>query len=164
MGNNIASTIAVVDDSDYSTQRKKPMPSFNHGSVQFNLSGLFYINYRKEYRVVSEVTFLLDDWHCVPDLSILPHSNYDPTNDQIKTTEAPLGVVEILSPTQSQSELVSKARQYFQSGVQSVWIVFPELQNVYVFSSPVDYVIYRVGETLRDQSLTIELPVAEFFE
>ena len=48
---------AVLNKSTYEIERGKPMPSKNHGIIQSNLSGLFYVNYRKQYRFMSEVAF-----------------------------------------------------------------------------------------------------------
>jgi hypothetical protein len=42
--------------------------------------------------------------------------------------------------------------------------VFPPLANIYVFSSPDDYEIYRPHETLEDKVLNISLPLKEVFE
>ena len=57
-----------------------------------------------------------------------------------------------------------KASQYFDHGVRSVWVVFLELGNVYVFSDKDTYEMYRPEETLQDKVLDIELPLAEVFE
>lgn len=150
--------------SEYELERNKPMPSLNHSLIQSNILVRLSVNYGKHYRFASELSLILGDWNCVPDISILPYAPIDSGNDAIKVARTPLCVVEILSPTQSQTELLDKARQYFKHGVPSVWIVFPELQNVYVFTSPTDYEIYRVGATLVDSALGIEVEVAPFFE
>lgn len=155
--------IPSVEDI-YKTERNKSMPSYNHGAVQANVGFLIKLNYRKKYRVTSEVTLKMDDWESVPDISLFPYTPFEATNDKVKTTDTPLCVMEILSPKQRQSELLLKTRQYFQKGVQSCWIIFPELENVYIFSSETDYEIYRKGQLLKDTILNIELSVSEVFE
>ena len=151
-------------ETNYQTERNKPMPSRNHAAIQLNIGFLLKSIYRKKYRAFSELTLNLSDWISVPDISIFPYSKYDASNDQIKVTESPLCVMEILSPTQTQSELISKTRQYFENGVKSVWVVFPELENVYVFSSSTDYEIFRKGQILKDLTMEIEMNVDEIFE
>jgi len=150
--------------TDYEIERNKPMPSFNHGSIQTNLGFLIKLNYRKKYRAVSEVTIKLDDWVSVPDLGIYPFEKLDVANDVIKTERAPLCTIEILSPKQNLEELLQKARNYFTCGVKSCWIVIAGLKNVYVFSDMENYEIYRSGEVLKDAALGIELNTEEIFE
>ncbi|GEM_PF-6170491 len=76
----------------------------------------------------------------------------------------PLCVIEILSPTQSLNELTTKAKGYFQHGVQSCWIVLPTMSNIYVYSSPSEYDIFRATETLVDSKLNISFPLVEVFK
>ena len=149
---------------DYVTERNKPMPSLNHAKIQANIIFLMMLHYKKIFTVVSELSFDLSDWVSVPDVSLLPLTKYDAKNDQIKVLEPPLCTVEILSPTQSLSELVAKSRSYFEKDVKSCWIVFPELENVYVFSSPHNYKIFVKGDILKDEIMQIELNINEIFE
>ena len=60
--------------------------------------------------------------------------------------------------------MVSKARAYFSHGVKSCWIVLLPLGNIYVFSGPDEYEIYRSNQTLRDAVLDISIPLKEVFE
>ncbi|MFN0035627.1 MAG: Uma2 family endonuclease [Saprospiraceae bacterium] len=148
--------------SDYEIERNKPMPSFNHGSIQANLIALLY-SY-KNYRIVSELSLDLSDWPSVPDLSIYSKRPLDFKNDLIKVKEAPLCVVEIISPTQSLNELTDKAREYFAHGVKSCWLVLLPLTTICVFSSPDDCEYFRADQTLQDKILDISLPLKEVFE
>ena len=149
--------------TDYEIERNKPMPSFNHGSIQANLI-MEFAQYRQRYRVVSELNLNLLDWPSVPDLCLYPYKALDTRSDTIKMTEPPLCAIEILSPTQSIGDLLAKANQYFQHGVQSCWIVLPGLDNIYVFSSSDTYEIFRVHETLKDEKTGISFPVRPVFE
>ena len=79
-------------------------------------------------------------------------------------SEMPLGVVEILSPTQSHEELETKRKEYFANGVQSYWLVLPDLKSVYVFRNPDDYEVYSRNETLKDKVLGIDMDLAEVFK
>ena len=156
------STEEVLTLSDYEIERHKPMPSFNHGSIQANLTALLHAY--KNYRTVSEVSLSLTDWPSVPDLSIYPKRPLDFQNDLIKVQEVPLAVVEIISPSQSLNELTDKAHQYFAHGVQSCWLVLLPLTTICVFSSADDYTYFRAHETLEDKNLGITLPLKEVFE
>jgi len=147
----------------YETERRKPMPSYNHGSIQANLI-IELAAYKKKYRPISELSLSLNEWISVPDVSLFKWKKLDTKNDDIKTTEPPLCAIEILSPTQSLTELLVKARNYFEYGVKSCWIVLPGLDNIYVFSTAEDYLIFKKGEILKDEMMGIEIEVSPVFE
>lgn len=148
--------------TNYETERRKPMPSYNHGSIQANLI-IELAAFKKKYRPVSELSLSLNDWVSVPDISLFPWKKLDTKNDTIKTKEPPLCAIEILSPTQSLTELLIKAHNYFEFGVKSCWIVLPGVDNVYVFSDTDNYSIFKKGETLKDDFLKIEIDVSQIF-
>lgn len=154
----------TTETVDYVTERGKPMPSLNHGSVQTNLILALGGRFKERYRIVSELSLDLSDWPSVPDISLYNRMPLDFKNDIIAMTEPPIGVIEIISPTQSLSELTSKARDYFKHGVKSCWIVLLPLMNIHVFSSPDDYEVFRAQDVLRDTVLDIEIPLNEVFE
>ncbi len=79
-------------------------------------------------------------------------------------TTPPLCAIEITSPSQSVTDMVAKARAYLSHGVSSCWIVMLPLGNVYVFSAPDEYEIYRSNQTLVDAVLDISIPLKEVFE
>ncbi len=150
--------------SEYEVERNKPMPSFNHSIVQLNLGAELRNRYKSKYRIASELSLDLSEWPSVPDICIYPKTPLDLRNDVIAMTQPPLCVIEIISPSQSLNELIVKANDYFRHGVRSCWIVLLPLGNIYVFTSPDDYEIYRATETLHDPSLEISIPLNEVFE
>jgi len=154
-------TLEVV--SEYEIERNKPMPSLNHASIQSNLI-MEFAAFRNEFRIASELSLALADWPSVPDICIFPKSPLNLREDVTSVTEPPLCAIEISSPSQSTDQMRQKVEKYFEHGVQSCWIVFPSLANIYVFSSPDDYEIYRSHETLQDTILGISLPLKEVFE
>ena len=148
--------------SEYEIERNKPLPSLNHSIIQSNLIMELAV-YRQKYRIVSELSLDLSDWSSVPDIAILPKMEIDLRHDIIAVTAAPFAVIEIISPSQSLTELVNKAEQYFEHGVQSCWLVLPSLGNIYVFSSPEAYQIFRKNEILLDATLDINIPLDQVF-
>lgn len=151
--------------SKYEIERDKPMPSFNHSAIQINI-GIALAPFRKKYRLVSELRFRLppDNWESVPDICILPKKELNFDKDIIAFPEPPLATIEILSPTQSLTELTSKTIEYFQHGVKSCWIVIPQFKNVYVYSSPSKYEIFKENDTLLDKNLDLSFSLKEVFE
>lgn len=153
----------VIEVSQYELERGKPMPSKLHGRVQLKLGTALDNAYGNQFSLFSELSMDLNNWESVPDLCIYPKMELDYSEDEIQLTEPPLCAIEILSPTQSFQELVSKARKYFTYGVKSCWLVIPALKNVYVFSSPDAYQIFRDNQTLSDPAIGISLELAQVF-
>jgi Uma2 family endonuclease len=153
-------TTAIV--SDYELERHKPMPSINHGSIQANLI-IGLAAYRNTHRIASEVSLDLNDFSSVPDISIFEKMKIDTKNDIPFMKIPPLCVVEIISPSQSFNEILTKTYSYFQNGVKSCWIVLPGVNNIYVFSGPDTYQIFKSDQTLQDPTLNISFSLAEVF-
>ncbi len=59
---------------------------------------------------------------------------------------------------------MTKRGEYFAAGVQSYWLVLPDLLSVYVFHSPEDYEVFAKQEILTDKILGIELALGEVFK
>ncbi len=53
-------------------------------------------------------------------------------------TGAPDLAIEIVSPNEDIADLLRKIGEYFASGAQQVWLLFPETRTVKVYSSPFD--------------------------
>ncbi|MFK7978643.1 MAG: Uma2 family endonuclease [Saprospiraceae bacterium] len=112
-------TVATTTKSAYEIERKKPIPCKNHAIVQTNLVVQFAIKYPKKFRALSEISIIIEDKERVPDIGIFKKLAYTPGNDDIRVSETPIGVVEILSPKQALGDLVTKSVNYFEAGVQS---------------------------------------------
>ncbi len=150
--------------SEYEIQRGKPMPSKNHSIIQRNLIFQLMLKYGNVYEIFSEISLELSDWESTPDLAIFPKMKINFLEDEIRLTETPLCVIEILSPTQALSALTSKANKYFKNGVKSCWLVLPSLRNIYVFSTITDYQIFSMNTILNDAALDIQIPLNEIFK
>ena len=61
---------------------------------------------------------------------------------------APDLAVEVLSPSNTVSEIDEKIALYFAAGARMVWIVKPKQRTVSVYTSPFDVRILREGDTL----------------
>jgi Uma2 family endonuclease len=86
---------------------------------------------------------LTGDWDIVPDLA-----------------------VEVLSPNDLFQDVLTKLQEYFQYGVQLVWAVVPEAQQVYVYDSPTHVRILTVRDTLTGGQVLpdFHLPLASLFQ
>jgi len=59
-----------------------------------------------------------------------------PTDDPPEWEVVPHLAVEVLSPTNSAQEVLDKIDEYFQAGVQLVWVIYPLRRYIYVYESP----------------------------
>jgi Uma2 family endonuclease len=97
-----------------------------HGLGWAVVEALFILDSARDIRRRPDVAFVsrerwpldravpaVGDWEIVPDLA-----------------------VEVISPNDVAREVLGKMREYFNLGVQQVWLVFPEELQVYVYDSP----------------------------
>ena len=154
---------AVIEDlSEYERERGKPMPSKNHAIIQSRLAGQLDVHYGETYTIMTEVKLDIPEKDAVPDLAIYPLLTFDPLHDETKMTQMPLGVIEILSPTQTNEELLAKVGKYFDAGVKSCWLVIPTFRLISVFSDRQTSKTFIEGE-LHDSVLGIKLDVDKIF-
>jgi Uma2 family endonuclease len=154
---------ATLVQSSYETERGKPMPSKNHAIVQQRLTVQLVNKYGKEYEILPEISLGTTAKERVPDIGIYPVLAFIPGEDEVKMEIAPLGVIEILSPSQSLTELITKSVDYFRAGVKSYWLVLTDLRTIYVFSAPNEYEVFTKKEKLTDAQLDIEISLADIF-
>ncbi len=148
----------------YEIERGKPMPSKNHGYIQSRLSMILGYKYLSEYTLFSEITIEMPSRpNCVPDIAIYPKLQIDFIHDEITMTQMPLTAIEIVSPTQSNDEILLKFERYFLAGVQSCWLVMPSLEAINVYSYIGKYKFFDNEMTLFDKVTNIEISLAEIF-
>jgi Uma2 family endonuclease len=153
----------AVLENTYEIERNKPLPSKNHGKIQTRVLVNLVNNFSTQYEFVCELSLELNGWLCTPDIAIYNQEPLDVLNDEIRMTAPPLGVIEILSPTQTLNDLTDKAVSYFDHGVKSCWLVLPTLKTIYVFSGREQFEAFVQDEVVKDHVLNIELPLSGIF-
>ncbi|MCC6723184.1 MAG: Uma2 family endonuclease [Saprospiraceae bacterium] len=158
-----------VDDyleTDYETERGKPLPSLDHSLIQARLSQLLLNNYGKQYSFPSELDLELAPKGATPDLCVYPKMKRDPQVDEpvIKMKEPPIAVVEIISPKQALDDITEKARlRYFPNGVKTVWIVIPSFKAIVLVVPGLNTTYFNKGE-FYDPATNIKLSIEEVFD
>ncbi len=66
---------------------------------------------------------------------------------------APDLAIEIVAPYEDMPDLLSKVAEYFASGAQQVWLMFPEAQEVVVYHAPFDTVRLHAEDELTGGTL-----------
>ena len=160
---NIA--IANISETDEQIKRrKKSMGSKNHSILQYNLILQLGFKYHKTFQFIPELSIDIDGFEKIPDLAIYKDLEITPEADEIRVKKLPLGVVEILSPTQSLTELIVKSHTYFDGGISSYWLVIPTLKSIYVYSAKGEHKVYTNENILKDTVLNIELDLSKVFK
>src|SRR4029453_16508422 len=121
---------------------------------------------------VMEMLFILDAERNLrrrPDVAFVSADRW-PLAREIPTTGdwaiVPDLAVEVISPNDIFQDVITKLREYFQYGVQLVWAVVPETQQVYVYDSPTHVLILTVRDTLTGSKILpdFHLPLASLFQ
>jgi Uma2 family endonuclease len=63
-------------------------------------------------------------------------------------------------------DVLAKVRDYFHYGVQLVWVISPEEQQIYIYESPTQVQILSVGDELTGGNVVsgFRLPLASLFQ
>ena len=154
-------TIEQPQPLTYEEERGKPMPSYNHGIIQANLTVEF--SKHLEYRVVSELDLELDGRRLTPDLSIYVREPLDVRHDIIRRTDPPLVTVEILSPMQGTYPVMEKVAFYLKSGVKTCWLVNPPTRTITIYSADDTDRTFVPGQQAVDPAIGIAADVTAVF-
>jgi Uma2 family endonuclease len=102
----------------------------------------------------------------IPDVSFV-------TNERIKNSDfkqariaslSPNLAVEVISESNSQKEMDDKLQEYFATGSEEVWYVYPTPRELHQFTSPADPIVHREDGTVTTRLLPgFELNVKEIF-
>ena len=145
----------------YGQERDKPLPSLNHGFLQAVITGEL-LRHREKYTSFSELTLQIDDLHVTPDLCVYPKMSMNFQEDVVRMTEPPLIAVEILSPTQSQQDVMDRINGMLDAGVESCWLVQPVTETITIFTGNEKPTTVSTG-TLHDPATDIEVNLADIF-
>jgi len=64
------------------------------------------------------------------------HLTTPPTTDPPEFDLAPNLAVEVVSPSNAAEEIEDKIQEYFDAGVELVWVIYPRHRRIYVYDSP----------------------------
>lgn len=87
-----------------------------------------------------------------PDLTFVARERWPlpavPTEDPPALEVVPNLAVEVVSPTNTAAEVFGKMQEYFNAGVQLVWVIYPLQRSIQVFESPKQSRVLREGDEL----------------
>lgn len=132
-------------------EAKEVPTSFEHDGIVIHL-GVLFAPYAKGigYMTASQVGFRMMDGNIrCPDFGFT-------RKDRLPDRKPPKGFgpfapdlcVEIISPSEEPAEMRRKIGEYFASGAQRVWHLFPETQRVIVYTSPLEMQTYEADDAI----------------
>ncbi len=147
----------------YEQERGKPLPSKNHSIIQGNACFELRNQYGNQYDILPELSLDLTSGKAVPDLCIYEKTPRNWQEDVIKTKEAPLLAIEILSPKQNFNDITDKIKDvYFPAGMKSAWVILPSVESVMVIKPNQKTKTYNEG-VLVDEASGFELDLDKIF-
>lgn len=91
-----------------------------------------------------------------PDLAFVSFERW-PRETKVPVPEGwevvPNLAAEVVSPTNPADEVIDKVGEYFSSGVQRVWVIYPLQEQIYVYRSPTDITVLAGDDELSDAAL-----------
>jgi len=176
--------VIELKDEEYEVQ---DMPSKKHSSAQTNITGLLF----NDDRFTPFVELSLDvskidlspfgikaKDELIPDISVYVNEGQtesvtvaeqtvdliDDDDDILKVTEMPDLVIEVLSPRQAISDLLSKFKAYFALGVKSCWLVMPSVKVIKIYSIKGRKICdIQHDADVVDEVMDIRLPIRNIF-
>ena len=120
----------------------------------------------------TEMLFILDAEHDLrrrPDVAFVSTARWPLDRALPETGDwdvVPDLAVEVISPNDIFKDMLAKVREYFHYGVQVVWIIAPEEQQVYVYDSPTHVHILTRQEELTGGEVVpgFRLPLGHLFQ
>ena len=104
----------------------------------------------------------------IPGLAFVSYSAWPKSKGRPKGpfwSLAPDLAVEVVSPSDGGSDVMDKMKEYFVAGCKAVWIIWPRLEQIHVYSSPKSVRIFSRTDTLEGDPVIpgFRLPLIELF-
>lgn len=149
----------------------EPIPKLRHGRIQARLIRIIgaHVERQGSGEVFGEIGFVLarnPDTIRGPDISFLAKARLPELGDGSRFIEgAPDLAIEILSPSNSPSEIHAKVADYLAAGSSLVWVVDPQTRTVTVYRTLLSPRRVESHETLEGDEIVpgLSIPVSAIF-
>ncbi|MEW6624922.1 MAG: type II toxin-antitoxin system Phd/YefM family antitoxin [Bacillota bacterium] len=147
-------------------------PSFDHQNIIMEISNTFYNWFKgKKCRPLTapfDVTLSKDGNKNVVQPDIIVICDMENINEKGRYTGIPAMVVEVLSESTQQKDMLKKLNLYFYSGIKEYWIVSPLRKEVYAYyfedQDIKEYRVYKGIEVVQSMTFEgLEIPLEQIF-
>ncbi len=147
-------------------------PSYDHQNIIMEISNVLYNWFKgKKCRPLTapfDVTLTVDGSKNVVQPDIVVICDTENINEKRRYTGTPTMVVEVLSESTKQKDMLKKLNLYFHGGIKEYWIVSPLRKEVYVYcfaeQDIEEYRVYKGVETVQSMTFTgLEISLEQMF-
>ena len=150
---------------EHNENQVQKMPSINHSYIQSRL--ILSFGDGDQFTTFTELSLDADlsqfglktKDELIPDICLYEGIyQFEPRKDLTKRTDMPMLVVEILSPNQGMSDIMTKFDADFALGIKSCWLVIPTNKTVTIYSQNDFETFGDKDDEIIDKSLGIHIP------
>lgn len=98
------------------------------------------------------------------DIAFVSQARWDATDEDDNLHGSPELVIEVLSPSNTKSEIRDKAALCLSTGAAEFWVVDPKRKSITVTLGSGETGVYEVGDQIPIQLFDAELKVADVFD
>jgi len=155
---------AVIQELHWGQVVELTRPKMKHARLQARLGYLLRPFAEHLGMIESEVAFrALPEYDLrAADVAFVSQKRWDETDDEDNLHGSPELVIEVMSRSNSQSEMTEKATLCLTTGTQEFWVIYPNKKTVTVISAH-DTVDYTIGQKIPLTLFGGFLSVAEIF-
>ena len=146
-------------------------PGFDHGCIVLDVAAVLreFVQAGKLGLVAVEAGFCVShdpDTVRSPDVAFVRAERIPPGGVRAFFQGAPDLAIEVISPSDRASEVISKAQDWLQSGCTVVWVIDPETKTVTVYSNGPQTLFLSASDTLTCDELLpgFRLSIAQMFD
>lgn len=150
------------------------MASELHGAIATNLIvalGTYVKHHQLGWVYPGDTTYILEEdaqgvqLLRLPDVSVVSASRVKTQQRQTYDQQAPDLAIAMISPSERAVDIRAKLRDYLRTGVQQVWHVYPDTQEVVVHDAHGTVITYTADQTIPGDPVVpgLTLPVAAIF-
>jgi Uma2 family endonuclease len=136
---------------------EKPMAGARHGGVVMRLGArmqMFAEAHNLGGVYSPDTTFQIGRNERMPDLAFVSAAHIPEAGEpEGKWPIPPDLAVEVVSPNDLWEKVNDKIFEYFDAGVQQVWLISPERKTVAIYDSPVDICVLMENDELSSEKL-----------
>jgi Uma2 family endonuclease len=145
-------------------------PGFNHGCIVLDIAAALreFVQAGKLGLVAVEAGFCVShdpDTVRSPDVAFVRAERIPPGGVRAFFEGAPDLAVEVISPSDRASEVISKAQDWLKSGCVAVWVIDPETRTVTAYSNRPQTLFLSATDALACEELLpgFRLPISQVF-
>jgi Uma2 family endonuclease len=159
---------AVDRELQYGKVVEVPKPPLRHLIIQHNLMDALQCAFGRRVRVLVNLSFCaLPEYELrAADVGVVSRERWERADKDAYLKGAPDIVIEVISPSNTRSEMVERRKHCLENGTREFWEVFPKLREIHVSTPDGLTRTYKTGDSIpltmaEGQSLSVDAVFAD---